>query len=274
MKKTKVRINISENIKNKIRNIKEKSVRVLDKIKANLKENKGKSLTKQSVKYYTLLSLMIMVAIISTYANIREYKKINKEEYITYSLNETEVEANSSSVISEERAEENNIEEMNQEGDKEQTEVIYKTAISSISTNVESVENLNKNFPVNGKIVQEYSQDDVIYYPSLGVWKTHGGVDIECSTGEQVKCVVDGKIVGVYQDDVFGNSVVIETNEYTCVYSSLEQNISVRIGEYIKKGDIIGTAGKNVAEANHGVHLHFELMKDGEYINPSLIGIK
>ena len=269
MKKTKVRINISENIKGKIENIKKKSLRVVDKIKTNLKENKGKSLTKQSVKYYAILSLMIVVAIISTYANIMEYKKINKEEYTIYSLKEKDVEANSSNVITEEK------EKQETKDEKGENEVMtYKTAISSISTNAGGVENLDLNSPVQGKIVQEYSQDDVIYYPSLGVWKTHGGLDIACQQGEAIKSVSDGKVVGVYKDDVYGNSVVVESEGYVCVYSSLEKNIPVKIGDNIKKGNIIGVAGTNAAEANHGVHLHFELMKDGEYVNPSLIGIK
>jgi len=277
MKKTKVEINISENIKNKVMNLKEKSIRVINKIKTNLKENKGKRLTKQSVKYYSLLILMIAVAVISTYENIKEYQQINTEEYENHKLDNENIEANSSNIVTDGK-EENDINKENKVEIKEENTAVdtspYKTAISSISTNVENVKNEKENFPVQGKIVQEFSQDNVVYYESLGVWKTHGGVDISCEKNEQVLCVLEGKVVGIYQDEVFGNSVVVENEEYVAVYSSLDSNILVDIGDVLEKGVIIGTAGTNPAEENHGVHLHFELMKDGEYVNPSLIGIK
>jgi len=272
MKKTKVKINISKHIKNKILDFKGKIRRVIDKIKTNLKENKGKSLTKQSIKYYSLLILMIVVAIVSTYANILEYQKMNTEEYTKYNLEKENVKANSSSIILDEK----NIGEKEEKENTNNTAIAhtYTTAISSISTNVETVENKKNNFPVQGKIVQEFSQDKVVYYESLGIWKTHGGIDIACENNEQVLCVLKGKVVGIYQDEVFGNSVVVEGEEYVAVYSSLDSNILVDIGDVLENGAVIGTAGTNFAEENHGVHLHFELMLDGEYVNPSLIGIK
>lgn len=264
MKKTKVKINISESIKKKINNIKEKIIRVIEKIKTNLKENKGKRLTKQSVKYYTILVLMVIMAFVSTYANIKEYQKINTEDYEQYNLVENkDVEANSTNVITEEKSQGN-------DNAKKENVVVYDTAISSISTNIK---NAKENYPVSGKIIQEFSSDNVIYYESLGVWKTHTGVDISCEENEKVVNVIDGKVVGIYQDDVFGNSVVVEGEEYMAIYSSLASNILVSIGNKLNKGDIIGYAGTNAAEENLGVHLHFELLKSGEYVNPSAIGI-
>lgn len=277
MKKTKVKINIREDIKNKVLSLKDKSIRVIDKIKTNLKENKGKRLTKQSVKYYSLLILMIVVAVASTYANIKEYQKINTEEYQKYSLENEDIKANSYNIVIDEKEVNNTNKGTNEDNKDEGATVItptYQTAISSISTNVESVDNVKENFPVQGKIVQEFSQDEVVYYDSLGIWKTHGGVDISCEKDEKVLCVLEGKVVGIYQDEVFGYSVVVESEEYVAVYSSLDSNVLVGIGNKLSKGDIIGYAGTNPAEENHGVHLHFELMKDGEYVNPSLIGIK
>lgn len=266
MKKTKVKINIGENIKEKIQNIKEKGIRVIDKIKVNLKENKGKSLTKQSVKYYTLLLLMIIVAFVSTYANIKQYQNINTEDYEEYFLETNKnVETNSSNIVTEETLKED-------ENKGKENTVTYETAISSISINMK--EETPEIYPVNGKIVQEFAGDTVIYYESLGLWKTHGGVDISCEKGEKVINVLKGKVVGIYQDEVFGNSVVVEGEKYIAVYSSLDSNILVNIGDKIDERETIGYAGTNAAEETLGVHLHFELMKDGEYINPSIIGIK
>lgn len=266
MKKTKVKINfnINDRIKLKVNKVKSTIKSIYEKIKTNISNNKGNMFTKQNIKYYSLLGLMIIVAVVSTYANILEYQKVNKEEYVI--VENANIETNSSNIEKEEALQVNNNEEVK--------DIVYKTAISSISSNATNYYENNTTFPVNGKVIQEFAQDKVIYYDSLGVWKTHSGVDIECETNSEVTAVIDGKVIGIYKDDVFGYSVIIEGEKYVCVYSSLEKEVLVSIGDVINKGDIIGKAGTNPAEANLGTHLHFELMLNGEYINPSTIGIK
>ena len=42
-------------------------------------------------------------------------------------------------------------------------------------------------------------------------------------------------------------------------------------GEEIKQGQTIGTAGNTASfESNMECHLHFELLKNGEYLNPAI----
>lgn len=280
MKKTKVKININENvnvIKDKLNKIKLDVKRIIDKIKTNIQENKGKSLTKQTVKYYLVLGLMTTVAVVSTYFNILKYQKTNTEDYVKHNLIEGNVPSNSTNVVlSSGEAKENTQDISNVDNGENTTNVTptYKSDISSISTVVESVENSKHILPVSGKIVQEFSKDAVVYYESLGVWKTHPAIDIACSENAPVYSVLPGKVVGIYQDDIFGTSVVIEGEVYTAIYSSLDKKVLVSIGKIVEEGEKIGQASTNPAEQNHGIHLHFELMKDGEYVNPSLIGIK
>jgi len=44
--------------------------------------------------------------------------------------------------------------------------------------------------------------------------------------------------------------------------------VVVEEGQKVKQGDKIGTAGKNIFNEASGVHLHFEIHKDGVEVNP------
>ena len=68
------------------------------------------------------------------------------------------------------------------------------------------------------KMLQENQTITLENYESLDVWKTHSGVDIVINSQESVKAVLNGKVIGIYQDNVLGTSVVIEGEEYTCKY--------------------------------------------------------
>src|SRR5699024_7622869 len=50
-------------------------------------------------------------------------------------------------------------------------------------------------------------------------------------------------------------------------YASLTET-KVQEGDEVKQGDILGIAGKNVFSADSGVHVHFEIHKDGVEVNP------
>ena len=266
MKETKVKFKL--NVKENLEKAKAAYSRVKEKIKENIKEGGLKTKGKQSIKYYSLLVIMLIVAFVSTYANIRSYKEAVKENYKTYTVDKEK-------ENTEIKKEEKNV----TDNDQEKEEVVavsspqYITAASSISSGMKSYD-AKDNFPVNGIIKREYSMDKVIYYESLEVWKTHSGVDIVCDENSGVFTVLEGKVVGIYHDGVFGYSVVIESGEYKCVYSSLSSDVQISIGKTVKKGEKIGYAGECGAEKELGYHIHFEVMKNGEYVNPEVLGIK
>lgn len=274
-KRTKVKIKF--NVKETIETIKANYSKVKEKISENVKSGELKKLNKQSVKYYSMLFLMIFVAVFATYANIKSYKEVNKEEYKTYVNEKTDKE---NSVQEDEQSSDKIVkEDKNSEKENEGNEEVipvtstqYITAESSI-TYVEK-EQKGSTFPVEGSVRREYSMDKVVYYESLEVWKTHGGVDIVCSENSEVKSILDGKVVGIYNDNTYGYSVVVESGEYTCVYSSLDEKVLVNIGNKVKIGDTLGYAGECAAEKELGYHVHFEVMKDGEYVNPASLGVK
>ena len=66
----------------------------------------------------------------------------------------------------------------------------------------------------------------------------------------------------------YGNCVKIDHgNGYYTLYAHMQKGLSVRNGDYVKKGQVLGYMG-NSGNAN-GAHLHFEVWKDGVRINPT-----
>ena len=58
-------------------------------------------------------------------------------------------------------------------------------------------------------------------------------------------------------------------NGYVSVYSNLDDLSSLKEGEKVKQGDVIGKVGfSSYGEIEDEAHLHFEIVKDNEWINP------
>ena len=65
-----------------------------------------------------------------------------------------------------------------------------------------------------------------------------------------------------------GNVVTLTHGDsITTHYASLKE-VVVEAGDKVKQGDKIGTAGKNIFNESGGIHVHFELHKDGIEVNP------
>lgn len=124
--------------------------------------------------------------------------------------------------------------------------------------------------PANGEISAEYSPDDLVWNETLGQWRVHSGVDISASAGSAVYASESGVVSGAYKDDLFGNTIEITHDDgWVTRYCSLETLNLVSIGMSVEKGDIISSVGSSaVAESSNGPHLHFEIIKNGEYVLP------
>ncbi len=100
----------------------------------------------------------------------------------------------------------------------------------------------------------------------------HTGIDIVATNQEtfSVVAALSGKIVRAEKDPVVGYVVDIAHEQGILTnYSSLNA-LQVTVGQDVKQGEIIGTAGRNMFEKDHGIHLHFEVRKDNQALNPDL----
>lgn len=127
-------------------------------------------------------------------------------------------------------------------------------------------------YPVEGEIIMEYAKDKLVYSNTLGEWITHLGIDIKASKTTVVKASSDGTVKSIKTDPRYGLTVVIEhTNGFSTVYSNLLTAEFVKEGEKVSSGQTIGTVGNTASfEILDESHLHFEILKDNEQIDPNM----
>ncbi len=126
--------------------------------------------------------------------------------------------------------------------------------------------------PVDGENITGYSMDSLIYSNTLEEWITHRGIDIKAEKTTVVKASAGGTIKYIKEDPRYGLSITIEHSDgFQTVYSSLLSTEFVKEGDVVTQGQSIGTVGNSaVFETADGSHLHFEILKDGEYVNPDI----
>lgn len=126
--------------------------------------------------------------------------------------------------------------------------------------------------PVEGDIIREYAKDNLVYSSTLDEWITHNGIDIAAEKTTVVKASEAGTIKSIKNDPRYGLTVVIEhVNGFSSVYSNLLTAEFVEEGEKVEKGQTIGTVGNTATfEIADESHLHFEILKDDEYVDPEL----
>lgn len=94
----------------------------------------------------------------------------------------------------------------------------------------------------------------------------HPGLDILSKTKADVIAAKDGEVIYAGYYSAYGLTVIINHgNKIATVYSQLSE-ISVENKEYVKAGTKIGEVGNT--GYSYEPHLHFELRKDGEPVNP------
>ncbi|MBR2968047.1 MAG: M23 family metallopeptidase [Clostridia bacterium] len=116
---------------------------------------------------------------------------------------------------------------------------------------------------------QEFS-DKLVFNQTLKQWRTHNGVDFIGEKGADVRAVLGGKVTSVETTTLEGTVVTIEQSDgIVSIYKSLSAEVAVEVGQTVKAGDLIGKVDATmVTEKNEGTHLHLEMKKDGQYVNP------
>ena len=95
--------------------------------------------------------------------------------------------------------------------------------------------------------------------------KYHYGTDLAADTGTPITAFADGTIVAQGDSDSFGKYVMIDHPDgYRTLYAHCSE-LCMSCGN-VKKGSTIALVGSTGAAT--GPHLHFELERDGIYLNP------
>ena len=99
-------------------------------------------------------------------------------------------------------------------------------------------------------------------------YRAHMGIDYAAPVGTPIFSVANGRVVHQGFSGAFGNLIVLEhPGGYHTYYAHLSNyNSELEVGNEVRRGleiGYVGTTGRST-----GPHLHFELRKDGIYVDP------
>lgn len=123
----------------------------------------------------------------------------------------------------------------------------------------------------NATILKGYSSTELQYNAVLNQWEIHKAIDFQVDAGANVLACYDGVVAEIRNNLLEGTVVVIDHgNNLKSIYSSLDQDVDVSIGDNVKAGDLIGTAANSATgETADGALIHFEVWKDGTLVDPA-----
>lgn len=145
----------------------------------------------------------------------------------------------------------------------------YNNGSVQMTENVisDTVKNTPSISPVNKKDITSMSGYGERKDPFTGKKTFHYAIDFAVPDGEPVVSTASGKVGESKTDSLKGNYVlIIHDNIYATLYSHLEK-ATVKPGENVKKGQVIGYVGNTGLST--GPHLHYEVYENGKRVNPS-----
>lgn len=103
--------------------------------------------------------------------------------------------------------------------------------------------------------------------PVYKIPKMHAGLDFTAPTGTPIYATADGTIkLANFNSGGYGNHVIINHGYgYETLYGHMVR-IKARVGQKVKRGDIIGWVGSTGKST--GPHCHYEVHKNGDPVDP------
>ena len=121
--------------------------------------------------------------------------------------------------------------------------------------------------PISNKDLQhEPSGYGMRMHPIYKYEKFHAGMDFTANPGTEIYATGDGTISLAEYGSGYGNHVVVDHGYgYKTLYGHMEK-ISVRIGQKVKRGELLGYVGNTGLSS--GPHVHYEVHKNNTTVNP------
>ncbi len=120
--------------------------------------------------------------------------------------------------------------------------------------------------PVAGRITSSFGYR---MHPLLGYFKMHKGLDIAAPYGSPIYAALDGVVQGAGRSGGYGNLVkLVHAGGLASAYGHMSR-IAVARGQSVRQGQVIGYVGSTGMST--GPHLHWEVWRNGQTINPRSI---
>lgn len=108
------------------------------------------------------------------------------------------------------------------------------------------------------------------FHPILHIWRLHAGVDFSSACGTPIRAAAAGTVTGRSYDSASGNRLTIDHgrlggHHLVTIYLHA-QRYSVRVGQRVTRGQIVGHVGSTGLST--GCHLHLSVKADGRQVDP------
>jgi murein DD-endopeptidase MepM/ murein hydrolase activator NlpD len=120
--------------------------------------------------------------------------------------------------------------------------------------------------PVAGHLTSSFGMR---FHPLLGYSRLHKGVDFGAGQGSPIYAVSDGVVSFAGRHGGHGNFVQLRHGGNMGTGYAHMSRIAVRAGQRVRQGQVIGYVGSTGLST--GPHLHFEVYRGGEAINPKSV---
>lgn len=149
----------------------------------------------------------------------------------------------------------------------EEEQPVIKESTMMINPYTDATVSIGKNY-YDYKADAETQEKSIVYHDNT--YMQNSGTDFVGEKVFDVVAVLDGSVTDVKEDETLGKVVEIKhENGYISIYQSLSE-VSVKKGDMVTQGQVIGKSGTNELDKDMGNHLHFELYVNGTVVNPTL----
>ena len=113
--------------------------------------------------------------------------------------------------------------------------------------------------------------DQTVYFATLDQYKYNPALIIAGNVNDTVNAAATGRITSITSNEETGTTVTMELGDgYSAVYGQLKE-VMYKEGALVEAGDAIGYIAEPTKYYTvEGSNLYFELLKDGEPVDPIL----
>lgn len=153
---------------------------------------------------------------------------------------------------------------------KEEDELI-EPVVSKIKNIIKPYNNdqvqISKNFYDKNQDIK-LQEESLIYFEST--YMPSIGVLYSSKDSFDILSIYDGEVISIEEDELLGKIIKVDYNNLIAVYEGVG-DIKVEKGSKVKQGDILATSSTSKIFDNYNNILYFEIIKDGQNINPETV---
>ena len=199
-------------------------------------------MVKRKLKSFVIPSIAVFLIIVGAFISIVNMKDTGKDEELS------NVDFVTNTILNDDVA-------------------VINTSTKVINPYTDQTVTIGKSF-YDFKGTAEQQEKSIIYHDNTYLQNT--GIDFISQNVFEVVSVLPGTVADVSDNESLGKTVQIKhDNGYVSVYQSLSE-VSVKKGDSINQGQVIGKSGTNELDKEIGNHLHFEFYANGQIVDPTL----